>query len=48
MLKDARLRRELGADYYTSSLHQAVEICVEAARDSSIDRRQLAPIDAVR
>ena len=31
VVKDVRLRKELGADYYTSSLHEAVDICVEAA-----------------
>jgi hypothetical protein len=31
VLKDERLRNVLGADYYVSSLREAVEVCVEAA-----------------
>jgi hypothetical protein len=31
ILKDDRLRAALGADYYASSLHEAVECCLEAA-----------------
>ena len=32
ILKDQTLRREIGADYFTSSLHEAVNACLEAAR----------------
>jgi len=33
-LRDERLRNVVGADYYVSSLHGAVEACLEAARKS--------------
>jgi hypothetical protein len=32
ILADVRLRKALGADYYTSSMREAVEACLEAAR----------------
>jgi predicted PurR-regulated permease PerM len=32
VLKDPALRREIGADYYTTTLREAVETCLEAAR----------------
>jgi hypothetical protein len=32
VLKDPALRSEIGADHYTTTLREAVEICVEAAR----------------
>jgi predicted PurR-regulated permease PerM len=35
VLKDERLRAAIGADYYTSSLHEAVESCLDAARARS-------------
>jgi predicted PurR-regulated permease PerM len=44
VLKDEQLRKELGADYYTSSLRQAVEICVKAARSAPESKPQLAII----
>jgi predicted PurR-regulated permease PerM len=31
VLRDARIRAAIGADYYTSSLHDTVEACLEAA-----------------
>jgi hypothetical protein len=34
ILKDDRVRAAIGADYYTSSLHDAVEACLEAAYNS--------------
>ena len=34
VLKDDRVRAAIGADYYTSSLHDAVEACLEAAYNS--------------
>jgi predicted PurR-regulated permease PerM len=34
VLKDDRMRAAIGADYYTSSLHDAVEACLEAAYNS--------------
>jgi hypothetical protein len=35
ILSDVRLRAALGADYYTSSLREAVEACLEAARNAA-------------
>jgi predicted PurR-regulated permease PerM len=35
ILSDVRLRTALGADYYTSSLREAVEACMEAARSAA-------------
>ena len=35
MLKDEQMHAMLGATYYTSSLHEAVEDCLQAARDAS-------------
>ena len=35
ILRDVRLRAALGADYYTSSLREAVEACMEAARGAA-------------
>ncbi|MBV8585277.1 MAG: AI-2E family transporter [Verrucomicrobia bacterium] len=35
ILSDVRLRSALGADYYTSSLREAVEDCLEAARNAA-------------
>lgn len=34
---DQDLRRELGADYYVSSLHEAVDACLAAAIDTRLD-----------
>ena len=31
ILRDARIRAAIGADYYTSSLQDTVEVCVAAA-----------------
>jgi predicted PurR-regulated permease PerM len=36
ILRDARIRATIGADYYTSSLHDTVEACVEAAYKAAI------------
>jgi hypothetical protein len=36
ILRDVRLRTALGADYYTSSLREAVEACLEAARGAVV------------
>jgi hypothetical protein len=36
ILRDVRLRTALGADYYTSSLREAVEACLEAARGAAV------------
>jgi predicted PurR-regulated permease PerM len=38
ILNDDRLRAAVGADYYTSSLHEAVAQCLEVAREVSIDK----------
>ncbi len=38
MLRDERLRNVIGADYYVSSLHGAVEACLEAARKGAEGR----------
>jgi predicted PurR-regulated permease PerM len=35
ILSDVRLRAALGADYYTSTLREAVEACMEAARNAA-------------
>ena len=37
ILHDERLRAAVGADYYTSSLHEAVEACLEVAHKASVD-----------
>jgi hypothetical protein len=37
ILRDARIRAAIGADYYASSLHDAVEACVEAAHKASLE-----------
>ena len=39
ILRDVRLRTALGADYYTSSLREAVEACLDAARDAAMGTR---------
>jgi predicted PurR-regulated permease PerM len=44
VLKDERLRKELGADYYVSSLHQLVEICVNAAQAAPAHKPPVAMI----
>ncbi len=36
ILRDARIRTAIGADYYTSSLHDTVEACVEAAYKAAV------------
>ncbi len=38
VLRDERLRNELGADYYVSSLREAVDICVKAAQVAPANR----------
>ena len=35
ILRDDRMRAAVGADYYTSSLHDAVEACLEAANKAT-------------
>jgi hypothetical protein len=49
VLKDPALRSEIGADYYTTTLHEAVQICVEAARGGAPDEpgREARPRDPV-
>ena len=42
VLKDDRMRAAIGADYYTSSLHDAVEACLEAAYNSAETTRDTA------
>jgi hypothetical protein len=37
ILHDERLRAAVGADYYTSSLHEAVEACLEVAHKADVD-----------
>ena len=41
-LRDERLRSVVGADYYVSSLHGAVEACLEAARKAT--RTEVRPL----
>jgi hypothetical protein len=36
ILQDERLRVAVGADYYTSSLHEAVAACLEVAHKASV------------
>jgi predicted PurR-regulated permease PerM len=44
ILRDARIRAAIGADYYTSSLHDTVEACVEAAYKAAVgDEATLGP-----
>jgi predicted PurR-regulated permease PerM len=40
VLHDERLRAAIGADYYASSLHGAVQACLEAARKASSQPRE--------
>jgi predicted PurR-regulated permease PerM len=46
ILQDERLRTAVGADYYTSSLHQAVEACLEVARKAHVDDQPRTPTPA--
>ena len=39
ILHDERLRAAVGADYYTSSLHEAVEACLEIAHKAGVDEQ---------
>ena len=39
ILHDERLRTAVGADYYTSSLHEAVEACLEVAHEAGVDEQ---------
>jgi predicted PurR-regulated permease PerM len=39
ILHDERLRTAVGADYYTSSLHEAVEACLEVAHKAGVDEQ---------
>jgi hypothetical protein len=36
ILRDDRMRAAVGADYYTSSLHDAVEACLKAANNAPL------------
>jgi predicted PurR-regulated permease PerM len=46
ILQDERLRAAVGADYYTSSLHEAVEACLEVARNAHLDGQTQLSIPA--
>ena len=47
ILKDQGLQRAVGADYYVSTLREAVEACLEAARRAARPQLRLAiPADA--
>ena len=46
ILKNEDLRKAVGADHYTSSLHETVEICVEAAQIAPAAKPRLAAIGA--
>ena len=37
VLHDDRLRTAVGADYYTSSLYEAVEACLEVSQEAGAD-----------
>jgi len=39
ILHDERLRAAVGADYYTSSLREAVEACLEVAHKAGADEK---------
>ena len=39
ILPDERLRAAVGADYYTSSLREAVEACLEVAHKAGADEK---------
>ena len=39
ILADERLRKAVGADYYTTSLHDAVEACLDVARKARADEQ---------
>jgi hypothetical protein len=48
ILDDERLRVAVGADYYTSSLRDAVDACLEVAHKASIDEQfQCSPASIV-
>jgi predicted PurR-regulated permease PerM len=42
ILRDARIRAAVGADYYTSSLHDTVEACVGAAQKASLGEQAIS------
>ena len=44
-LQDERLRSVVGADYYVSSLHGAVEACLEAARKAAHSELHILPVE---
>jgi len=46
ILQDERLRSAVGADYYTSSLHEAVEACLEVAYKAHGDEQPCPSIPA--
>jgi hypothetical protein len=45
ILQDDRLRAAIGADDYTSSLHQAVEACLEVARQAHVNEQPRPPME---
>jgi hypothetical protein len=48
ILDDERLRVAVGADYYTSSLRDSVDACLEVAHKASIDEQfQCSPASIV-
>jgi predicted PurR-regulated permease PerM len=46
ILQDERLRTAVGADYYTSSLHEAMEACLEVAHQAHGDEQARPSIPA--
>jgi len=46
IMRDARLRESIGADYYASSLHHAVTCCLEAMRRGGRPRSNYPDADA--
>jgi predicted PurR-regulated permease PerM len=44
ILTDARIRAAIGADYYTSSLHNTVEACLEAAHNATAGDESVEPV----
>jgi predicted PurR-regulated permease PerM len=47
ILHDDRLRAAIGADYYTTSLHEAVQTCLEVARSAGVEELPPPAIAAV-
>jgi hypothetical protein len=48
ILKDQTLRREVGADYYTSSLREAVTACLKEARSTRSSAPRVEPASALQ